>query len=144
MLEHPPSTIFLAQGGIGLGCFVAPSYVWDTLQVPTVSPVVSCETAWVGDSLLAHPLPSGICLHLLFWLVWRTPRLTCGCEQPTLPWDPAAPVVPAVTMGGLSEEFLTSLPSVGGGNASCRNEGFQSGAGIHVASGASCLFKQRK
>ena len=53
MLEHPPSTIFLAQGGIGLGCFVAPSYVWDTLQVPTVSPVVSCETAWVGDSLLA-------------------------------------------------------------------------------------------
>lgn len=48
----------------------------------------------------------------------------------------------ALVVGALREHL--QLLSVGGGRISCRNEGFQNGNGIHVASAASCLFKQGK
>lgn len=82
VLEHPPHLVRYFWPEVEL--------IWYVLllrrkyglcfRVPNVSPVVTGEKTWVGESLLVSTVPSGVCLHLLFWLVRRAPQGAGGRE----------------------------------------------------------------
>lgn len=117
--------LFLARGGI----------IWHFLWLlPKCGshfrvPNVSAGSAWVGNSLVVPTLGSA-CFP---GAVKNSTSLCSWISHQELRF---------LVLGALKGHL--QLLSVGGGNTSCRNQGFQNGTGIHVAAAASCLFKQGK
>lgn len=105
-----------------LACSVAAFLVGDSLQSPKCQCWVSCGTPGLGTASLrllwALPAPAFVWSGELHWFVGL--KIPAGAGILLLHWKSSSSFSP------------------------CRNRGFQNGTGIHVASAASCLFKQGK